>query len=212
MFQDLIRCYSRLLEKTSLAKGLLSCSIRPPSADSLTSLLQQSSRLKKTTGELAYQVVELQQQIKIKEQVLDQQHARLQEDERRWEGALGERRALQERVESVRQQNGALKTEYDLLLERQRGAESKLREEKVRGGHLLEDMIHLKQQAAARMNSRNERRSRAREVNLQKQLQTAARSKVTLDSSSSAPTSRSTSPKNEDLDESKEPRRTRLFR
>uniref|UniRef100_A0A3Q1GDQ8 Autophagy-related protein 16-2-like n=1 Tax=Acanthochromis polyacanthus TaxID=80966 RepID=A0A3Q1GDQ8_9TELE len=203
---------SRLLEKTSLAKGLLSRSVRPPSADSLTSLLQQNSRLKKTTGELAYQVVELQQQIKIKERVLDQQHARLREDERRRKGALDERRALQERVEQVQQQNGALKTEYDGLLERQRGAESRLREEKVRGGHLLEDMIHLKQQAAARMNSRNERKSRAREANLQKQLQTAARSKVTVDSSSSAPTSRSTSPKNEDLDDSMEPRRTRLFR
>ncbi|XP_054868525.1 protein Atg16l2 isoform X2 [Amphiprion ocellaris] len=228
MFQDLIRCYSRLLEKTSLAQGLLSCSVRPPSADSLTSLLQQSSQLKKTTGELAYQVVELQQQIKIKERVLDQQHARLQEDKRRREGALDEQRALQEQVEWVQQQNGALKTDYDGLLERQRGAESRLREEKVRGGHLLEDMIHLKQQAAARMNSRNERRSRcvlchgvvfssgfcsrAREANLQKQLQTAARSKVTLDSSSNAPTSRSTSPKNDDLDESMEPRRTRLFR
>ncbi|XP_008286252.1 autophagy-related protein 16-1 [Stegastes partitus] len=212
MFQDLIRCYSQLLEKTSLAKGLLSCSVRRPSAGSLTSLLQQSSRLKKTTGELAYQVVELQQQIKIKERVLDEQHARLQEDERWRAGALDQRRALQERAEQVQQQNGELKTKYDALLERQRGAESRLREEKVREGHLLEDMIHLKQQAAARMNSRNERRSRAREANLQKQLQMAARSKVALDSSSSAPTSRSASPKNEHQDESTERQRTRLFR
>lgn len=63
-------------------------------------------------------------------------------------------------MERVQGENGALKTEYDALLERQRGAETRLREEKVRGGHLVEDMIHLKQQAAARMNSRNERRSR----------------------------------------------------
>ena len=85
---------------------------------------------------------------------------RLGEEERRLAGAFDVRQELQERVERVQEENGALKTEYDALLERQRRAESSLREEKVKEGHLLEDMIHLKQQAAARMNSRNERRSR----------------------------------------------------
>ncbi|XP_039986630.1 protein Atg16l2 isoform X2 [Xiphias gladius] len=215
MFQDLIRFYTQLLEKTSLAKGILSYSGRRPGSDgssSVSSLLHQNNQLKKTTGELAYQVVELQQQIKIKECVLEEQHARLLEEEHRLAGAFDGRRQLQERVEQVQEENGALKLNYDALLERQRGAETRLREEKVRGVHLLEDMIHLKQQAAARMNSRNERRSRAREANLQKDLQTAARSKVTLDSSSSAPASRSASPKNENQDESTERRHTRLFR
>ncbi|XP_042369775.1 protein Atg16l2 [Plectropomus leopardus] len=161
-FQDLIRLYTQLLEKTSLTKGMLSCSLRCPSggSGSLSSLLHQNNQLKKTTGELAYQVLELQQQIKIKEVVLDEQHARLSEAERRLACELDARQELQGRVEQVQGENGALKTEYDALLERQREAESRLREEKVRGGHLLEDMIHLKQQAAARMNSRNERRSR----------------------------------------------------
>lgn len=63
-------------------------------------------------------------------------------------------------MEQVREKNGALKMEYDAMLEQQRGAESRLREEKVRGGRLLDDMINKKQQAAARMNSRNERKSR----------------------------------------------------
>ncbi|XP_030259482.1 ATG16 autophagy related 16-like 2 isoform X2 [Sparus aurata] len=215
MFQDLIRFYTQLLEKTSLAKGILSCSVRRPSSDSsssVSSLLQRNNQLKKTTGELAYQVVELQQQIKIKECVLEEQHARLSEEERRLAGVLDARQELQERVGQVQEKNGALKMEYDVLLERQREAETRLREEKVKEGHLLEDMIHLKKQAAARMNSRNERRSRARQANLQKELQTAARSKVTVDSSS-APTSRSTSPKKENHDpESTEKPHTRLFR
>lgn len=206
-FQDLIRFYTQLLEKTSLAKGILSSTVRCPSSGSSC-----ISSLKKTTGELAYQVVELQQQIKIKECVLEEQHARLLEEERRLVGPFDARRELQERVKQLEQENGALKTEYDALLERQREAETRLREEKVRGGHLLEDMIHLKKQAAARMNSRNERRSRAREANLQKELLTAAKAKVTVDSSSSAPTSRSTSPKNENHNESTERRQTRLFR
>lgn len=57
-------------------------------------------------------------------------------------------------------ENGALKKDYDAMLELQRGAESQLREEKNREGHLLDDMICRKKQAAARMNSRNERKSR----------------------------------------------------
>lgn len=85
---------------------------------------------------------------------------RLLEEGRRRAGAFDARQELQERVEQVQVENMALKIEYDALLERQRGAETRLREEKVRGGHLLADMIHPKQQAAARMNSRNERRSR----------------------------------------------------
>nr|XP_046244133.1 protein Atg16l2-like isoform X2 [Scatophagus argus] len=215
MFQDLIRFYTQLLEKTSLDKRILSCSVRPPSSDSsrsVSSLLHRNNQLKTTTGELAYQVVNLQQQIKIKECALEEQHARLQEEERRLAGAFGAQQELLERVERVKELNGALKLEYDTLLERQRGAETRLREEKVRGGHLLEDMIHLKQQAAARMNSRNERRSRAREAKLQKELQTAARSEVTVDSPSSAPNSRCTSPKNEKRTESSERGHTRLFR
>ncbi|KAM6988279.1 LOW QUALITY PROTEIN: ATG16 autophagy related 16-like 2 [Tautogolabrus adspersus] len=216
MFQDLIRFYSQLLEKSSLAKGILSCSTRRPSSDSsssLSSLLLLNNQLKTTTGELAYQVVELQQHIKIKECVLEKQRARLLEDERRRAAVLDARRELQQRAEQVREENGALKMEYDALLEGQRRAETKLRGEKVRGGHLLEDMIHLKQQAAARMNTRNERRSRAREAHLQKELQMAARSKVNIDSCSSAPTSRSTSPKNDtENPESNQRRRARLFR
>lgn len=85
---------------------------------------------------------------------------RLLEEERRLAGVFDARRELQEQVEQVQEENGSLKMEYDVLLERQRGAETRLREENVRGGHLLEDMIHWKRQAAARMNSRNERKSR----------------------------------------------------
>ncbi|KAG8001708.1 Autophagy-related protein 16-2 [Nibea albiflora] len=152
---------THLLDKTSLAKGILSCSARRPSADSssITTLLHRNNQLKKTTGELAYQVVELQQKIKIKECFLEEQHARLSEDERRAGAASDARQELQQRVEQVQGENGALKMEYDALLERQRGAETRLREENLRGGHLLEEIMHMKKQAATRMNSRNERKS-----------------------------------------------------
>ncbi|XP_034024594.1 autophagy-related protein 16-2-like [Thalassophryne amazonica] len=83
--------------------------------------------------------------------------------------------------------------------------EQSLRDEEIKHFHLLEDMICLKQQAAAHLNSRNDRKSRAREV----YLQTAARSKVTVESSLSAPSSRSASPKNSN---STDTRHRSLFR
>lgn len=63
-------------------------------------------------------------------------------------------------MEQVRQKNKTLKAAYDALLQHQREAESKLREEKEKEERVLEDMMHQKKQAAARMNHRNERRSR----------------------------------------------------
>ncbi|XP_063349847.1 protein Atg16l2 isoform X1 [Pelmatolapia mariae] len=227
MFQDLIRFYTQLLEKTSLTKGLLSSSARRPPAGStpLSSLLQQSIQLKKTTGELAYQVVELQQQIKIKDGFLEEQHARLLQERRCLSRVSDAHQELQAQVEQVQGQNTALKVEYDALLERQRAAEGKLRQETVRGEELLAKVMKRKNQAAARMNSHNERRSRAREAT----LLAAARSKVNLDrsavhplsstspssgfsNSSSAPSSRSTSPKNEKQDASTERKPMRLVR
>lgn len=227
MFQDLIRFYTQLLEKTSLTKGLLSSAARRPPAGSapLSSLLQQSIQLKKTTGELAYQVVELQQQIKIKDGVLEEQHARLLQERRCLSRVSDAHQELQAQVEQVQGQNTLLKVEYDTLLEQQRTAEAKLRQETVRGEELLAKVMKRKNQAAARMNSHNERRSRAREAT----LQAAARSKVNLDrsavhplsstspssgfsNSSSAPSSRSTSPKNEKRDTSTERKPMRLVR
>ncbi|XP_026048947.1 beta-arrestin-1 isoform X3 [Astatotilapia calliptera] len=217
---------TQLLEKTSLTKGLLSSAARCPPAGGapLSSLQQQSIQLKKTTGELAYQVVELTQQIKIKDGVLEEQHARLLQEQRCLSRVSDAHQELQAQVEQVQGQNTVLKVEYDTLLEQQRAAEAKLRQETVRGEELLAKVMKRKNQAAARMNSHNERRSRAREA-----TQAAARSKVNLDrsavhppsstspssgfsNSSSAPSSRSTSPKNEKRDASTERKPMRLVR
>ncbi|KAM3875090.1 ATG16 autophagy related 16-like 2 [Diretmus argenteus] len=216
MFQDVIRLCrypdSRLLEKSSMTSGILAA--RLPSAgcrDSMSSLLSQSNELKKTTGELAYQIVELQHESKIKQCVLEEQQARMMEGKRRLAVVVADQQDLQARIALVQEGNRVLKREYDALLERHRGMEQTFRDEKVRGSQHLEEIIYCKQQAAARMNSRNERRSRAREANLQKDLQTAARTDVSVDISLSAPSSRSASPKNETR-ELTERRHARLFR
>ncbi|XP_062872301.1 protein Atg16l2 [Trichomycterus rosablanca] len=73
-FQDLICSYLNLLEhctrNTLIAKGLFSF-------PRLHSSFKDVSSLKTSTGELAYQVVELQQKIKIKNAFLDEQQIKV---------------------------------------------------------------------------------------------------------------------------------------
>ncbi|KPP63189.1 autophagy-related protein 16-2-like, partial [Scleropages formosus] len=185
------------------------------SKDSLTSLVSQHQdkvkNLNKTSGELAYKVLELQQEIRIKSSVLEEQHARMSEIRSQLAAAEAEVSGLQAQVEEVRQGNWHLKREYDSLLERHHDMDEKFREEKVRGSELVEDMIRWKQLAAVKMNTRNEKRVRAREANIQKELEMAAKEKVDIDiGSCNMPSVNLPSPKPE-VDEKSEKRQTRMF-
>ncbi|XP_026861562.2 autophagy-related protein 16-2 [Electrophorus electricus] len=192
LFQDVIRSYLGLLErctqKAFITKGILSVT-RPlllsSSEDSLSSL-------KTATGELAYQVVELQQEIKIKETFLEKQHARLYESQNDLSAVQLEYGKLQASVAEVEERNRLLKSKYDALLERHQHTERAYRKEELSGSELLEDMIHWKQQAAERMNDRNERRVRAREAGLNKDPEATANKKFNFDKvpqSASSPSS-----------------------
>ncbi|XP_029111446.1 ATG16 autophagy related 16-like 2 isoform X2 [Scleropages formosus] len=223
LYQDLIRSYIKLLEKSNqkvfIAQGLLGSVARhqlSTSKDSLTSLVSQHQdkvkNLNKTSGELAYKVLELQQEIRIKSSVLEEQHARMSEIRSQLAAAEAEVSGLQAQVEEVRQGNWHLKREYDSLLERHHDMDEKFREEKVRGSELVEDMIRWKQLAAVKMNTRNEKRVRAREANIQKELEMAAKEKVDIDiGSCNMPSVNLPSPKPE-VDEKSEKRQTRMFR
>ncbi|XP_076833513.1 ATG16 autophagy related 16-like 2 [Brachyhypopomus gauderio] len=196
LFQDLIRSYLSLLErctqKAFITKGLLSVTrplLHPSSEDS-------PSSLKRATGELAYQVVELQHEIKIKETCLEKQHARLRECQNDLGAVQLEHGRLQASVADVEEGNRLLKSKYDLLLERHQHTEQAYRKEELSGSELLEDMIRWKQQAAERMNSRNERRVRAREAGRNKHPEAASSKTFNFDEelqSASSPSSSSTS-------------------
>ncbi|ROL44243.1 Autophagy-related protein 16-2 [Anabarilius grahami] len=174
-----------LLEKSKqralITKGILGSgsrpSVVPSSEDSLTSL-------KTTTGELAYQVVELQQRLQIKEVTLDEQHTKLYEVQKHLSVLASEHRVLQERVAEVQTGNQLLKQNYDSLLEQHQNMERTYRQEKLHSSEILENMIQLKQQAAARMNHRNEKRVRARAASLHKELQMAASKNVDINEDS----------------------------
>lgn len=68
---------------------------------------------------------------------------------------------LQERVAEVQTRNQLLKQEYDSLLEQHQITETTYRQEKLRSSEMLENIIRPKQQAAVRMNHRNEKRVRS---------------------------------------------------
>ncbi|KAK0149317.1 Autophagy-related protein 16-2 [Merluccius polli] len=167
--------HSRMLDKSSISADFLRTARVPAGPD-----VSSENDLKTMTGELACQVVALQQEVIIKEKVLEQQHRKLSAVQQSFSRTRGDQQDLQGRVSQVQEANAGLKREYDALLECHRAAEQRFRQEKQRGCELLEDMIHHKQQAAARMNSHNERRSRARQVKLQKDLQVAQETPVTM--------------------------------
>ncbi|XP_030633811.1 ATG16 autophagy related 16-like 2 [Chanos chanos] len=193
IFQDVIRSYLNLLERSKqralITKGILGSVSRPPQVDSskesVATLISRHDGevrdLRKTTGDLAYKVVELQQQIKIKEAVLVEQHARLNETEALLSAVELEHDVIQERVTEMQEGNRHLKREYDSLLQRHQEVEMTYRREKLHGSELLEDMIRRKQHAAARMNNRNEKRVRAREASLHKEIESAANKKVNIE-------------------------------
>ncbi|XP_016397432.1 ATG16 autophagy related 16-like 2 isoform X2 [Sinocyclocheilus rhinocerous] len=191
VFQDLIESYHSLLEKSKqralITKGILGSGSRPSlSEDSLTSL-------KTTTGELAYQVVELQQRIQLKEVTLDEQHTKLYEVQNHLSVLASEHSVLQERVVEVQTRNRLLKQEYDSLLEQHQNMERTYRQEKLRSSEILENMIGPKQQAAVRMNHRNEKR--VREASLHKELQMAASKNVNIEESGNVSPPKPSSPK-----------------
>ncbi|XP_026138608.1 ATG16 autophagy related 16-like 2 isoform X4 [Carassius auratus] len=151
---------------------------------------------------LAYQVVELQQRIQIKEVTLDEQHTKLYEVQNHLRDLASEHSVLQKSVAEVQTRNRLLKQEYDSLLEQHQNTERTYRQEKLRSSEILENMILPKQQAAVRMNHRNEKRVRAREASLHKELQMAASKNVNIieesvNMSPPRPSSRPSSPKSD---------------
>ncbi|KAG7471129.1 hypothetical protein MATL_G00121110 [Megalops atlanticus] len=224
MFQDVILSYIKLLERshqrTLITQGIFGSvarhAVTKSSKDSLTALISQDEAtvrdLRKTSGELAYQVVELQQAIRIKDSVLEEQHARMCEVQRHLGAVEAEFVGLQARVEEVREGNRVLKREYDALLLRHHSMDETYRQEKVRGSELLEDMIQRKRLAAVNMNSKNEKRVRAREANLQRELETAAKKKVNIDIGFGSMPSTDTPSTKGEVAEKLEKQHGRLFR
>ncbi|XP_015197133.1 protein Atg16l2 isoform X2 [Lepisosteus oculatus] len=224
MFQDVIRSYMVLLEKfkqkDQITRRLLGSAERclPDSVSKNSSEMavvqheDQVTYLQKIGRELAYEVVDLQKSVRIKDSSLVGQRGRMSELKRRLGAVESECRSLRARVAEVQEGNRALKREYDSLLEQHRRMDETYRREEVRGSELLEDLIKGKELAAESMNSKNERRVQARAATLKKELETAVKKKVNIDigSGNTQPTKRGAL--KEEVEEKAEKRPTRSFR
>lgn len=87
-------------------------------------------------------------------------HIRLHDTQNSLMAVELEKGRLNSDVKKMNDSNLLLKSKYDTLHERCQHLDEVYRTEKLHGSRVLEDMIHLKEQAAARMNHRNERRLR----------------------------------------------------
>ncbi|TRY85154.1 hypothetical protein DNTS_006349 [Danionella cerebrum] len=188
LFQEIIRSYHSLLEKSKhgalITRGLMGTGSRPSAQSAAVSPEDSLTALKSTTGELAYQVVDLQQKIQMKNVGLVEQHSRLSEVTQVVSVLTSEQRDLKDCVAVMEAGNQLLKNQYDSLLQQKIDMEKSLRLEEMRRTEILEDIMQPKQQAAAWMNHRNERRVRAREARLHRELQMAARTNVNINEAS----------------------------
>lgn len=71
-----------------------------------------------------------------------------------------EKTDLKSDVKKMTDRNLLLKSKYDTLRERYQHLDAVYMKENLHGSDVLEDMIRVKEQAAARMNHRNEKRLR----------------------------------------------------
>uniref|UniRef100_W5M3Y9 Protein Atg16l2 n=1 Tax=Lepisosteus oculatus TaxID=7918 RepID=W5M3Y9_LEPOC len=233
MFQDVIRSYMVLLEKfkqkDQITRRLLGSALEPNRQQFVLVRLHEThvySRFEQVIlsgirvtlsvcDQLAYEVVDLQKSVRIKDSSLVGQRGRMSELKRRLGAVESECRSLRARVAEVQEGNRALKREYDSLLEQHRRMDETYRREEVRGSELLEDLIKGKELAAESMNSKNERRVQARAATLKKELETAVKKKVNIDivnsgSGNTQPTKRGAL--KEEVEEKAEKRPTRSFR
>ena len=73
-----------------------------------------------------------------------------------------DRGELRASATQIRERNRSLKREYDTLLEQRSDKEKEYRQAREMGQEMVEDMIKNKQDAAMKMNNRNEKRVRYR--------------------------------------------------
>lgn len=87
-------------------------------------------------------------------------HKRLHDTQNSLMAVELEKGRLKSDVKKMADSNLLLKSKYDTLHERCQHLDDVYRREKLHGSDVLEEMIRLKEQAAARMNHRNEKRLR----------------------------------------------------
>ncbi|XP_051779541.1 autophagy-related protein 16-1 isoform X3 [Erpetoichthys calabaricus] len=204
-FEEIIQQYNRLLEKSDL-QAVLSERLQAekfdsqnrhdisPSCDGARSeaLLQEIAQLRirhqeeltelhKKRGELAQSVIELNNQMQLKDKEIQANELKIMEFQQRISELQDECKELHSSLQDLEQANQTLKDEYDALQITFSALEEKLRRTTEDNQELITRWMAEKAQEANKLNAENEKDCRRRQAKLQKELADAAKEPLPLD-------------------------------
>ncbi|XP_061073378.1 autophagy-related protein 16-1 isoform X1 [Conger conger] len=204
-FEEIIHQYNRLLEKSDL-QAVLSERLQPDKSDHPNrhdlspgvdvgrsdALLQEMAQIRirhqeeltelhKKRGELAQNVIELNNQMQQKDKEIQGNEAKMLQCQQRISELEAECRDLRSNLQDLERANQTLKDEYDALQITFGALEEKLRRTTEDNQELVSRWMAEKAQEANRLNAENEKDTRRRQAKLQKDLAEAAKEPLPLD-------------------------------
>ncbi|XP_033884805.1 autophagy-related protein 16-1-like isoform X1 [Acipenser ruthenus] len=204
-FEEIIHQYNRLLEKSDL-QAVLSERLQTDKFDSHSrhdlspghdgvrseALLQEMAQIRikhqeeltelhKKRGELAQNVIELNNQMQQKDKEIQANEAKMAEFQQRISQLESECKELRSNLQDLETANQTLKDEYDALQITFSALEEKLRRTTEDNQELVSRWMAEKAQEANQLNAENEKDCRRRQAKLQKELADAAKEPLQLD-------------------------------
>ncbi|RXM28740.1 Autophagy-related protein 16-1 [Acipenser ruthenus] len=204
-FEEIIHQYNRLLEKSDL-QAVLSERLQTDKFDSHSrhdlspghdgvrseALLQEMAQIRikhqeeltelhKKRGELAQNVIELNNQMQQKDKEIQANEATMAEFQQRISQLESECKELRSNLQDLETANQTLKDEYDALQITFSALEEKLRRTTEDNQELVSRWMAEKAQEANQLNAENEKDCRRRQAKLQKELADAAKEPLQLD-------------------------------
>ncbi|XP_036393054.1 autophagy-related protein 16-1-like isoform X3 [Megalops cyprinoides] len=204
-FEEIIHQYNRLLEKSDL-QAVLSERLQADKSDLQNrqdlspgvdvsrsdALLQEMAQIRirhqeeltelhKKRGELAQNVIELNNQMQLKDKEIQSNEAKMLQYQQRISELEAECRELRSNLQDLERANQTLKDEYDALQITFSALEDKLRRTTEDNQELVSRWMAEKAQEANRLNAENEKDSRRRQAKLQKDLAEAAKEPLPLE-------------------------------
>uniref|UniRef100_A0A8C9ZW53 ATG16 autophagy related 16-like 1 (S. cerevisiae) n=1 Tax=Sander lucioperca TaxID=283035 RepID=A0A8C9ZW53_SANLU len=186
-FEEIIHQYTRLLEKSDLQAVLSERQTDSSRTDALQQEMSQMrirhqeelTELHKKRGELAQSVIELNNQIQMKDKEIQSNEAKSYQQQ--MAGLEGDCRELRNFLQDLERANQTLKDEYDALQITFSALEEKLRKTTEDNQELVSRWMAEKAQEANKLNAENEKDSRRRQAKLQKELADAAKEPLPID-------------------------------
>ncbi|RVE65357.1 hypothetical protein OJAV_G00135030 [Oryzias javanicus] len=203
-FEEMIHQYNRLLEKSDLQtvlteryqadkydvqRGHEAGTVEPGRSEALLQEMAQMrirhqeelTELHKKRGELAQNVIELNNQIQQKDKEIQSNEARMLELQQQISSLEGNCRELLSSLQDLERANQTLKDEYDALQITFSALEEKLRKTTEDNQELVSRWMAEKAQEANRLNAENEKDTRRRQARLQKELADAAKEPLPIE-------------------------------